>query len=69
MRQSLMDWCNGKQEEQSAGQTGMGLLIVKELVSLIDAKLKVERGAEKGTVMKIVFTYTDEDHPAPLQEQ
>ena len=61
MRQSLMDWCNGVQEEQSAGQTGMGLLIVKELVSLIDAGLKVERGVEKGTVMKIVFEYpTDE---------
>jgi signal transduction histidine kinase len=55
MRQSLMDWCNGVKEEQSAGQTGMGLLIVKELVSLIDARLKVERGVENGTVMKITL--------------
>ncbi|HEX2629029.1 MAG TPA: ATP-binding protein [Chitinophagaceae bacterium] len=57
MRQPLMDWCNAVQQEQSPGQTGMGLLIVKELVSLIDARLKVENGLEKGTVMKIVFEY------------
>lgn len=57
MRQALMDWCN-QDLEQTPGQTGMGLLIVKELVSLVNARLHVVKGRERGTVMQIVFEET-----------
>jgi len=59
MRHELMDWCNSPNAAEPEDQTGMGLLIVKELVTLLNARLHVIRGNGRGTVMQIVFGMND----------
>jgi signal transduction histidine kinase len=63
MRPPLMDWCNQQdgedtmEEERVPGHAGMGLLIVKDLLVLINARLFVQPGAEKGTVMQVIIEH------------
>lgn len=55
MRPELIDWCNSPDAAEPEDQTGMGLLIVKELITLLNARLQAVRGVERGTTMQIIF--------------
>jgi signal transduction histidine kinase len=61
MRPALMDWCNQHngedtmEQERMPGHTGMGLLIVKDLLVLINARLFVQPNAEKGTEVLVII--------------
>ena len=56
MMESLVDWCNNKEVESGRVMTGgMGLIIVKELVNLINSTIRVSSQPSKGTVIELTL--------------
>jgi two-component sensor histidine kinase len=62
MSREYMDWCNeesiyppGILPDEQFRPTGLGLLLVRELLEKIKGKLQVRRGEDTGTVMILEF--------------
>jgi K+-sensing histidine kinase KdpD len=55
MRPALVEWCNGESNENPP-HAGMGLLIVKELLALINGRLFATRENERGTEMHAIVS-------------
>jgi signal transduction histidine kinase len=62
MRPALLEWCNAEagenttQQERSPGHTGIGLLIVKDLLALINGRLQALPAGERGTDIRILIS-------------
>lgn len=63
MMPDMVQWCNkpsdmfeqNPAEKSFPGHSGFGLIIVKELVSLMDGKISVTSSHEEGTTVKLTF--------------
>jgi signal transduction histidine kinase len=55
----MQQWCNddaGSSGNGVANRSGLGLIIVKDLVAQMQGRIRVSDGAEGGTVVELIFT-------------